>query len=284
MRAPQFKATFANGIEHARYEWAIEASAHAPVLLCHATSFHARCWDAVVRRLDPASLSVTALDMRAHGRSGRVAPPMHWREFGEDVATLARELGWRGMVGVGHSMGGHAMALAASLVPGAFRALLLLDPVIFPAEAYGVQWVEEHYARKRRRQWDSSAQMFERFEARPPFDAWDREVLRDYCDYAIDETGTLACLPEVEGSIYERCTLEEANIHPDISRIPDIPVVVVRSRVSYFPGSNTMEASMTDPSLARRFRQGRDEQWNQSHFIPMEAPERVAALIAELAQ
>ena len=39
------------------------------------------------------------------------------------VAALVRELKFTGVVGVGHSMGGHAIALAAALAPEAFTRL-----------------------------------------------------------------------------------------------------------------------------------------------------------------
>ena len=49
---------------------------------------------------------------------------------------VAKELGLRGAVGVGHSLGGHAMALAAAMEPAAFSSLLLVDPVIQMPDRY----------------------------------------------------------------------------------------------------------------------------------------------------
>jgi pimeloyl-ACP methyl ester carboxylesterase len=228
------------------------------------------------------NICAIAPDMRAHGRSQQVQPPMHWPDFAYDIASLGDGLGWRGAVGVGHSMGGYAVALAAAMRPGMFRALVLLDAVIMAPQSYTGHWYEEHFARKRRRHWDSPDEMFERFRGRGPFKAWDERTLRDYCDYALNGKGELACPPEVEGSIYENCTLPEANPYAlGIERI-EVPVVVVRSAVEFVTGFTEMEASPTNPHLAGLLKYGRDEHWRDvSHFIPMEAPARVARAIGE---
>jgi lipase len=279
VRAPQSSSTRANGIELASWDWAGEGQ---PLVFCHATGFHGRCWDQVIRHIDPAARAI-ALDMRSHGRSQQVPPPMHWPDFAQDVAALGDTLAWKDAIGVGHSMGGYAVALAAAMRPGMFRALVLLDPVIMAPQSYTGHWYAEHFARKRRRQWDSADEMFERFKGRGPFKAWDEQVLRDYCDHALNGNGELACLPEVEGSIYENCTLPEANPYGlGVERI-ETPVIVVRSAVEFVTGFTAMDASPTDARLASLLKHGRDEHWTDvSHFIPMEAPERVARTISEV--
>ena len=277
MRAPQFKVTRANGLDLAHWDWPGLSGGRAPVVFCHATGFHGRCWDQVIRHIETPSI---ALDMRAHGRSQQVSPPMRWRDFAFDVAALGGELGWQGAVGVGHSMGGYAVALAAAMRPGTFRALVLLDPVIMASESYAGPWVPEHFARKRRRTWESADEMFERFKGRVPFNTWDPAVVRDYCDYALN-VHDLACPPEVEGSIYENCTVPEANPYAVLAKL-DIPVLIIRSNVEFVLGFTAMEASPTNPRLAEILSKGRDEHWTDvSHFIPMEAPERVARLIVD---
>ena len=217
--------------------------------------------------------------MRAHGRSQQVPPPMRWRDFAFDVAALGEALNWQGALGVGHSMGGYAVAVAAAMRPGMFRSLVLLDPVIMAPDSYSGPWVPEHFARKRRRSWESAGEMFERFKERPPFNTWDPQVVRDYCDYAL-KGNELACPPEVEGSIYENCTMPEANPYAALERL-DIPVVIIRSKIEFVLGFTAMEASPTNPKLVEILRNARDEHWlDASHFIPMEAPERVARTIA----
>jgi lipase len=253
-----------------------------PVFLAHATGLHARTWNQIIART-PGRRAI-AFDMRGHGLSAKPESPYHWHVFGEDTAALVRALGLRGATGVGHSMGGHSLALAATIVPEAFAELILIDPVIMPPELYTGHPREPHFARRRRDRWESPGEMFERFQDRLPFRDWDKAVLRDYCDYglapAADGKGyVLACPPEIEASIYEASTLDDANINEKLGEI-DAPVTVIRAP-RFMPAGGTMDmtASLTAPDLANRFRRGRDVVVQHSHFIPMEAPELVAEYV-----
>ncbi len=257
-----------NGVELAVIDW---PGSDPAVLLCHATGFHARCWDQIVNRLQ--GVHCVALDFRWHGRSAQPAPPYSWRRFGEDLAELTRQLGLRNAVGVGHSMGGHAVTLAAALNPDAFSALLLLDPVMLPQDAYGQPGAPLDFVARRRNEWASPVEMYERFKDRPPFQSWDRAVLRDYCDHALSGSA-LACPPEIEAAIYGNSTALDANIYPEIASI-DMPVRIVRSASPYTYGR--FDGSPTADDLASHFKHATDERLTGvSHFIPMEAPDLTA--------
>jgi lipase len=277
---PQFIE--ANGVRLAVFE---HPGADPPILFAHATGFHARCWNQIIARI-PDRRSI-AVDMRGHGLSSKPAPPYEWHTFGEDVAALARALDLRGATGVGHSMGGHSVTLAATIAPEAFGELILIDPVIMPLAAYLGRRHEPHFARKRRNEWGSPDEMFERFKGRPPFVAWDPAVLRDYCDDGLIRVGdgyVLACPPEIEASIYEASGLDDANLHGILGGI-DVPVTVIRSASPMRRDGATMDmaASPTAPDLARDFRHGKDVKTPYSHFIPMEAPAFIAGRITETA-
>src|SRR5438552_6879796 len=140
---PVERRVTANGVELALFELPGE---DPPIFFCHATGFHARCWDQVIARLP--GRHCFALDSRGHGRSSKPAPPYSWRNVGEDVAHVAGNLGLSGAIGVGHSMGGHAVTLAAALAPSAFSELLLLDPVIRPEAEYVGTWQQAQFVAK----------------------------------------------------------------------------------------------------------------------------------------
>jgi pimeloyl-ACP methyl ester carboxylesterase len=267
-----------NGNEIALWEWPGEEPA---VFLHHATGFHGRCWDQIIAHLP--GRHYYAIDARGHGHSSKPAPPYRWRNFGEDVVAIAAQLNLSGAVGVGHSMGGHSVTLAAALRPVAFSSLLLLDPVIRNRNEYVGPWTQAQFVAKRRNRWTSSQEMFERFENRQPFQAWDRSVLRDYCDYGLVPDGdgfVLACPPEIEAGIYENSPVPESNIYPEIESI-QIPVHVVRSGKQLDP-ANFMGSSPTAPDLASNFANATDLVTDHSHFIPMEAPALTAQWIAAL--
>ena len=261
----------ANGVDLAL--WRREGD--GPLLVfAHATSFHGRCWDQVIRRLP--GRRILAPDARGHGRSDKPAPPYHWKTFAEDLAALDIE----GAIGIGHSMGGYVVAAAAALRPGIFRSLLLIDPTIFAPEHYGPR-EDWGFVARRRAHWKSWEEMFERFKDRPPFATWDPLVLRDYCRYGMLDDGRLACPPEIEASIYTEANALAARF--DLGAV-DIPVTVVRAGHPWVPGEKYLGASPTDPCLAARFPNARDLLLaDRNHYLPMESPELIATLSDQIA-
>jgi len=267
------------------WEWpGIEDAAHPPLLFAHATGFHGRLWDAVIRML-PGRRAL-AVDLRGHGRSGKPAPPYRWRAFGGDVAELVRALRLRDVIGIGHSSGGHAMALAAALAPEAFRTVLLIDPTIFPVQRYRQPKLDASFTLRRKSHFRSPEEMMERFRTRSPFAAWKPEILCAYCQFGLLPQGgqfVLACPPAVEASIYAESNAPESNIYSEISTIAQ-PVTVMRGGIARRPGAIDLSASPTAPDLAAKFRHGRDVPLpGQGHFIPMEVPERVVEEVEKLA-
>ena len=267
-----------NGVELAVWERPGDDPA---VLLLHATGFHSRCWDEVIARL-PGRRCI-AFDARGHGRSSKPAPPYPWREFGRDTAALAQALGLRGAVGVGHSMGGHAVTLAAALEPEAFSELVLIDPVLFPEAWYQGPAAELRMVANRRNRWASWDDMYLRFKDRKPFDRWNRKVLLDYCEFGLsaapDGDGfMLACPPEIEAAIYQYGSHPDSNIYAELSNVR-IPVQVVRA--SRFNAERfDFTTSPTAPDVASKFPNATDLQFpDHSHFLPMEAPDLAADLI-----
>lgn len=273
-----------DGLELVAWEW---PGSGDPILLVHATSFHGRCWDAIVEALPDRR--VFALDMPSHGASARRAPPYDWRRFGMDVREAVDALGLQRVLGVGHSMGGHAMLLAAATLPQRFRGLLLVDPVIMdPAQLPPppVKTAAEHPISRRRDHWESPEAMFTAFCQRKPYASWEPRVLRDYCEHGLvaDAQGgfRLACPPVLEAEVY--CSLTMDHIM-DAIRTVRIPVDVIRAR-SRRPDEGQFDfgPSPTWDRLAELLADGHDEQLADcSHFIPMERPRWLARRIAQAA-
>ena len=286
-KEPRERRDTVRGIEIASFEWG--PADGRTVVLAHATGFHARCWDATVAALGDG-FRVIAVDQRGHGRSGK-AGPFHWQQFGADMVEFLDRHDVGDAVGVGHSMGGHAMVQAAARRPERFERLVLVDPVIMEPGAYGgwaedrpFQSPEEHPVARRRADFDSWEDMFARFRDRHPFRLWREDVLRDYCRHGVlaepDGDGyTLACPPIVESSIYMGSG--GTDIHEAI-RTLSRPVLVVRAkRREIRQGEMDFSQSPTWEGLADAFPDGRDVYRPElTHFIPMQRPELVAAAIA----
>lgn len=276
---PVERRVSANGVELAVYEW---PGAEPTLLLIHANSFHARCWDPVVARLEGRRR--IALDLRGHGQSEKPPLPYSWPDLADDLVALCDALELRGVVGVGHSLGGYALILAAALKPELFRSLLLLDPVVLPPDRYGSRLPGVHGAARRRNRWASPAALFERLHEREPFSRWEHAALQAYCSHGLlpapDGDGfVLACPPEIEADIYHAS--REHSPYPAIAMLTQ-PVTVVRGHPYELNPATNLIASPTAPELAAQFANGRDIHLTQhSHFIPMENSALTAELIRE---
>jgi pimeloyl-ACP methyl ester carboxylesterase len=252
-----------------------------PILFLHGASFHSCCWDEVISRI-PGRRCV-AFDSRGHGQSAKPDTPCKWREFGQDAAEVAHLLGLRGATGVGHSLGGHAIALAAGIRPESFAEIVLFDPVILPASLYVGSGPEFTAILRRRNRWHSWTEFFYRIKDRTPFDLWHRKVLLDYCEYGLlaapDGDGwELACPPLIEAAIYQHSTDRESNIYAEIAGLKAATTVV---RARCFRGeAGGFSSSRTAEDLASKFTNAVDVYLPQySHFLPMEAPHVVADII-----
>jgi lipase len=273
------------------FEWG-SARADAPsILLVHATGFHARCWDQVVAALPP-DRHVVALDLPGHGRSYRPESIRDWAAMAKVLGGFVAGVFASPIYAVGHSMGGYGVALAAAAKPDAFASLMLVDPVIFDPALYDKPFfpadmaVEEHPVSRRRNDWESAAQMFQHFAGRTPFSSWQPAILQDYCTYGLLPSAQgsgfeLACPPRLEASAY----LGNAGFNPylEFGKVT-CPVTVVRAPQGEREGTMDFSNSPTWPRLATCFAKGTDLLWEDcTHFIPMEAPERLAGLISETA-
>lgn len=274
------------------FEWG-EASEQATTLVFnHATGFHARCWDETIRsllRLHP-DLHILALDQRGHGRSD-ASPFDNWRAFAEDLIAVMDALSVSTALGVGHSMGAHAMLFAQSLRADLFERLVLVDPVIFSPEFYqhenqfDMKSAFEHPTARRRAQFDSVEAMIERFHGREPFSLFTEQALRDYCEYGVTPSDDgksvqLLCDPAFEAGIYTTALSNGAII--DAAAQVDVPVDVIRAMQARRDEDMVdFKFSPTWPGLADHLPNGRDVLMAElTHFIPMQAPEWMAAHIA----
>ncbi len=294
---PNLQRTLANGIEVACFEWRADLQGTAPTLLMvHATGFHGRVWDQVIARLPDHQ--VLALELRGHGRS-EPRDFNSWEDFGRDVAAFSAARGLQGAIGIGHSMGAHALVQAAAFEPGRFSRLVLIDPTIMAPAFYHAPPADvnaAHPAALRKNRFDSPQAMFDRFADRVPYSVFDRQALRDYCEHGLvplaDQTDTgggsgrvaghrfeLACAPAFEAQVYIR-SRGNLGVHASV-RALQIPVLVVRARpmqAGILPFDPL--GSPTWPQLAAEFHNGRDVQLtSHTHMLPMQDPALVAKLI-----
>jgi pimeloyl-ACP methyl ester carboxylesterase len=181
-------------------------------------------------------------------------------------------------------MGAHAILRAAAARPGAFRQLVLFDPVILNPEYYsltsrGFSQGHMHPAAKRKRDFASVEEMIERFETRDPYHLFRRDVFENFCRYGLtpleDGTFELACAPEVEASMYMSSLSGEPAL--EAARSLQVPATVVRAKQTKeldFKGSPTW------PGLAESMPNGTDlDRSDMTHFHPFQDPDDAAQII-----
>jgi pimeloyl-ACP methyl ester carboxylesterase len=142
----------------------------------------------------------------------------------------------------------------------------------------------DHPTARRSNAFASWRELFDRLKGRGSYAPWRTEILEDYCRFGVvpNPHGTnwiLACPPQVEAAIYTGAVGNDIN---ELLRRIDIPVAVLRAQPRTSGERMDFLGSPTWPELANQFAQGRDIPLPQlTHFIPMQAPELVAAIIED---
>lgn len=281
--APATRLYPVNDIALAVHEWP-SGGEGVPLVFAHATGFHGRVWDAVIGRL--ADHPAYAIDMRGHGQS-RAGPIDDWRLLASDVAGFLAQAEVRDAVGIGHSMGAHTLLQVAADTPGAFRWLVLFDPVILAPEFYAPGQPlhtadNTHPAIRRKRDFPSVEAMIERFRERDPYDLFDRQVFEDYCRHGLVRAASgegleLACAPEVEASVYGSSRSNPGIL--EAAKRVEIPVLVVRAQHTTL---TDFKSSPTWPELAAILPQGTDlHRPDMTHFHPFQDPADAARIVAD---
>lgn len=119
-----------------------------------------------------------------------------WEQLGDDLIAGIREHGLRDVIAIGHSFGGVASMVAAVRAPEHFRALILLDPTIFPEIAYPAIRIARAFgqevrlplvqqALRRRAQFASLDAAFTYWRGKRLFHDWSDEALWAYVRAAL---------------------------------------------------------------------------------------------------
>ena len=280
MTAPVLRHVAANGIRLACFEHGV-ASADSPTLLfVHCTGFHGRIWDRIIEALP--GCHALALEQRGHGRSDKTSID-HWDVFGQDMSAFVEALALKDIIGVGHSLGAHAMVDAAAAT-GAFERLVLCDPTIAAPEAYGKRPADlddgrPHPTARRRAVFESPAEMATQLRPKGSYSLFDERMFNDYCEYGLvpgeDGQLTLACPPAFEASVYT-ASRTNAGVF-ESARALDIPVHILRAKEPAPDRARfDFSTSPTWPDLVHEFKNAHEDYLPDcTHFIPMHMPERV---------
>ena len=247
----------------------------APIVFLHATGFLGRIYRPLLEPLRAIG-HVYCYDQRGHGDSS-AAPDgdYSWEATMRDLEGFIIAMGWSNVRAVGHSAGATAIGSLAFERPDLIARAVLAEPVIFESpEAPELGWRNPFIERtlKRRRIFDSVEAMFANFERKPPYDTWQKQILRDYCEFGTRPTSDgkreLKCTPEIEAKFYET-----ARDFDGLGRILhcDAPLLV------FFGGRGDSLGASLSGKVAEGLKNGRViDVAHSGHFLPMEKPAYVA--------
>ena len=267
-----------NGLRIRYYDW---GGAGDPIVVVHATGFHGRVYGPIVEALKGIG-HVWSYDQRGHGDSETPHELVryNWSFTMEDLGGFITSMGWTAVRAFGHSAGATAIGSLAFERPELISRAVLAEPVIFESpDAPELGWRNPFVERtlKRRRMFDNVDAMYANFENKPPYDTWDRGMLRDYCEFGtrVNDEGKreLKCPPKVEARLYE--TSREFD---GLSRIIKAPAPLL---IMFGNRSDSLGLTLM-PRLARERKSGRVmEIADAGHFVPMEKPDQVSKLAVD---
>lgn len=212
-----------------------------------------------------------------------------WLLLSQDL--LEATAGQRPLFAVGHSMGGIAILRAALMQPEQFKAIVLIDPVLFEPltiRLRNIAWAlglghRLHpligLARSRRREFDDLERLFNGYRRRANFRYFSDDSLRDYIrGIACPKDGggyRLCYSPEWEVQVYYTGMGADMELWRGLPNLP-VPLMIIR-------GAET-DTFLTGAAqrVARSLPAARIETLEQStHLVPLERPEETSALILD---
>jgi pimeloyl-ACP methyl ester carboxylesterase len=180
-------------------------------------------------------------------------------------------------------MGGTSSLLAAASEPGRVKALALFDPVVMPSDlpANAEVPLQDNPlalgAARRRATFPSKAAVVEAYSGRGAFRTWSAEQLADYVEAGFRETGAgevmLTSTPEWEASNFRTHNYDAWAAF----RESRCPIRILRAE-----NASTFRLDGHEAELAATGRIEIETVPGTSHFLPMERPDLVRKVLAEV--
>ena len=258
------------------------------LVFLHANGYPPECYRPLLSHL-AEKYHVTAMVQRPLWSDSKPKEINDWIPLSDDLLSFLDADHTRPIVCVGHSMGGIALLRAALREPERFKAVVLLDPVLFPPYFITLWSVMRNFelgrrrhplvagARKRRREFDDLGRLYNGYRRRSAFKFMDDEALRAYVE-------GIACQRDSGG--YELCYSAEWEIRiyltgiwrdMDIWRgLPElkVPTLIVR-------GAETDTFWARTGGLVQRKQPGVQIETleKSTHLVPLERPQEVSNLV-----
>lgn len=252
-----------------------------PLHFLHANGYPPACYKSFLELLQ-TQYHVFGMYLRPLWKDSNPNGIRNWKPFSEDLLQFLMSQP-EPVIGVGHSIGAIVTLRAALRDPSKFRALVLIDPVLF-VPSFMTSW---HLARtlglgdklhpliagtkKRRRTFDDLETLFRGYRDRSIFRYMSDKNLRQHIEgmtREIDGHYELVYSPEWEAQIY-RTGMQDFDIWRDLPNLK-VPTLFIR-------GAETDTFHQNAAKFVKRKQpKARVETLDKStHLLPLERPQEV---------
>jgi pimeloyl-ACP methyl ester carboxylesterase len=254
-----------------------------PLHFLHANGYPPECYLPLISRL-AEHFQVISMKQRPLWPNSRPEEIADWHPLTDDYLRFLDEHPTGTTIGVGHSVGGIVTLRAALRQPNRFRALVLIDPVLFPPYiihswkvicGLGLGYQTHplvRAAQKRRSQFDDLERLFNGYRRKPVFKYMDDESLSAYVEGIAcpTEHGYKLCYSvEWEMHIYATSAWHDMDLWRGLPHLNN-PLLIIRGAET-----DTFWAS-TARLVLRNIPQARIVTVPQStHLVPLERPAEV---------
>lgn len=206
-----------------------------------------------------------------------------WHPFSDDLLRFLSDRGPDSVIGVGHSIGAVVTLRAALRAPDKFRALVLIDPVLFVPPLLALWKITNALgmgnrnsplvkgAQKRRRAFDDLDRVFRGYRKRNIFRYMSDDSLRTYIEGITkpnDDGYELIFPPEWEVQIYHTA-LQDMDIWQNLHKL-EIPTIFIRGKeTDTFWESAARLVKRKQPKVTVEALE------KSTHILPLERPQEI---------
>lgn len=257
-----------NGLQLSYYE---SGSPKKPaILFTHANGYSAGCYRYYQQNL-AKDYHVFGLDFSGHGNSESSMAFKNWFFFRNQILALISHLKIDNLTGIGHSLGGATLLMAAYREKQLFNKLILFDPTILNlllvslSKLFGNPLSKT--AAQRRQTFNSLDIVRKGYKRAPAFRKWNSDIFEDYLNSCLRRSGDgyeLCCDPALEAKIFKVHSLSS---HFQFGKI--------KTETHILTAENS---EVCTPKAAKKIQKNNphssfEELSDASHFFPFEIPE-----------
>ena len=256
----------------------------APLHFLHANGYPPECYQPLLELLQ-TEYHLFGMLLRPLWGDSKPEEIRDWTPFSDDLLKFLASVSssTEKVIGVGHSIGAIVTLRAALREPGRFKALVLIDPVLFIPRRLILWKIFNSLglgdqvnpliagAKKRRRTFDDLETVFNRYRSRHIFRYMSDEYLRIYIEgitHKVKDDYELVYSPEWEAQIY-RTGLQDFDLWRDLPKL-EVPTLFIRGAESDTFLENAVRLVKQKQPRARVEALPRS-----THLLPLEYPREV---------